>query len=140
VTDPGCASDLAPADIDSDGDIDLILANHRVYINQGGQQGGTQGIFTRNHDNVITSEGIEHRCTNAIGTSILGRAALESAYFSANSFVAHCGRVGGSRSGFSSAGVTTADIDNDGDQVRFSPEFACSLVPKIFHAPFALDL
>lgn len=66
VTDNGPSRDVKFADLDGDGDMDLLFANSNdvpnfVYVNQGGDQGGALGTFARHTGDALATDARKSR-------------------------------------------------------------------------------
>jgi len=123
------AYDVALADIDGDGDLDAFVANglsgaqpDKIWVNQGGLQGGTEGEFSDSGQNVGLA------WTNAVALGNLDGDPLPDAFSAnwfpnANNVFLNAGGVfsnsGQALGSAASIGVALGDIDGDIDLDAF---------------------
>lgn len=122
----GSSLNVALGDVDNDNDIDAYVANateNIVWINQGGTQGGTEGIFQSNGQQLGLSGSTDVKLADLDGDNDLDAFVAE---FAGNTvWVNQGGEQAGTLGQFadsglslgssSSRGVDLADVDGDGD-------------------------
>lgn len=121
---------VALGDVDDDGDIDAFVANateNIVWINQGGAQGGTAGVFQTNGQLLGFSSSLDVKLVDLDGDNDLDAFVAEGG---ANTiWINQGGRQGGTPGMFVnsgqalgsefSRGVALGDVDGDGDSDAF---------------------
>ena len=119
-------------DVDSDGDLDVFVANiyqpNRVWINQGGTQGGTAGVFADSAQALGAGSSTDVSLGDVDGDGDLD-AFVVNFYAGNRIWVNQGGAQGGTAGTFSDAnqalgrfnsdGVSLGDLDGDGDLDAF---------------------
>ena len=123
-------------DLDADGDLDAFIANvngNRVWINQGGLQGGTKGVFVDSNQDLGSSQSTDVAMTDVDGDGDFDAFVTNTNNQDNKVWINQGGSQNGVAGVFigsgqflgasSSEGVATRDVDGDGDEDAFVANF-----------------